>query len=405
METPVSNGQTTNPAVANLPNKRISDNVIQKYLYGYKEMRLVSSEEVLSTLLKGQIRKCTSLPETPPLSPRKIRTPDEISLCSSSLPGSKFGACAIKRIQQGTWFGPFEGKLVRTTEISSSMNTDHMWEIFHDGEVSHFLDGFNENNWMAFVRCARHKKEQNLVVFQYHGCIYYRSTKDILPGNELLVWYDTKYTQLLGIPLTWNDNRGTTSKRKNSLSICTDDPSTQQPQQTRRKREKVTPLSLLQQIDYKTQPPRKNELEFLASLIAKNAPSTLSTNYENSPFLSRKDLPVPPSTIRCDKCYFSFPNKELLITHKCSAIPWIPPPPPSNLRGGPPIEKHHPLHRPIHVNTPYAPGIDFTPASALNPHYHSYYQNLAHAYPSPPMEPPIKNFGPYKSSILPLKNF
>jgi len=61
---------------------------------------------------------------------------------------------------------------------------------------------------MAFVRCARHKKEQNLVVFQYHGCIYYRSTKDILPGNELLVWYDSKYTQLLGIPLTWNDNRG-----------------------------------------------------------------------------------------------------------------------------------------------------------------------------------------------------
>lgn len=81
-------------------------------------------------------------------------------------------------------------------------------QIFHDGEVSHFLDGFNESNWMAFVRCARHKREQNLVVFQYHGCIYYRSVKDILPGNELLVWYDTKYTQLLGIPLTWNDNRG-----------------------------------------------------------------------------------------------------------------------------------------------------------------------------------------------------
>ena len=88
------------------------------------------------------------------------------------------------------------------------LSTDLTFQIFHDGEVSHFLDGFNESNWMAFVRCARHKKEQNLVVFQYHGCIYYRSVKDILPGNELLVWYDNKYTQLLGIPLTWNDNRG-----------------------------------------------------------------------------------------------------------------------------------------------------------------------------------------------------
>ena len=88
------------------------------------------------------------------------------------------------------------------------LSTFPLLQIFHDGEVSHFLDGFNESNWMAFVRCARHKREQNLVVFQYHGCIYYRSVKDILPGNELLVWYDSKYTQLLGIPLTWNDNRG-----------------------------------------------------------------------------------------------------------------------------------------------------------------------------------------------------
>ena len=80
-------------------------------------------------------------------------------------------------------------------------------QIFHDGEVSHFLDGHNENNWMAFVRCARHKKEQNMVVFQYHGCIYYRTTKDIFPGAELLVWYDNKYTQLLGLPLAWNDSR------------------------------------------------------------------------------------------------------------------------------------------------------------------------------------------------------
>ena len=76
------------------------------------------------------MRKCGgNLPDTPPLSPRKIRTPDEISLCSSSLPGCKFGACAIKRIQHGTWFGPFEGKLVRTTEMKG-MTTDYMWEVY-----------------------------------------------------------------------------------------------------------------------------------------------------------------------------------------------------------------------------------------------------------------------------------
>lgn len=355
-------------------------------------MRLASSEEVIQTLLKGQIRKCSSLPETPPLSPRKIRTPDEISLCSSSLPGCKFGACAIKRIQHGTWFGPFEGKLVRTTEVAG-MTTDYMWEIFHDGEVSHFLDGFNENNWMAFVRCARHKKEQNLVVFQYHGCIYYRSTKDILPGNELLVWYDSKYTQLLGIPLTWNDNRGTTSKRKNSLSVCTEEP-----HQQRKKREKIAPLSLLQQIDYKPQT-RKNELEFLASLIAKNAPTvSIGAGAYEQPSPSKKIEAAPTtSLLRCDKCFFSFHSKEQLITHKCTKSPWFP-----SQHRVPPLDKHLPLHRPIHVSTPF--GGAETVSSAAS-HYHNYYHNLPYAYPSPPIEPMKNPYNPYKSNILQLKNF
>ena len=73
--------------------------------------------------------------------------------------------------------------------------------------MSHFLDGHTQNTWMPFVKCARHKKEQNMVVFQYHGCIYYRTTRELTPGSELLVWYDAKYTQFLGLPLSWNDNK------------------------------------------------------------------------------------------------------------------------------------------------------------------------------------------------------
>ena len=36
--------------------KKIPDSAVQHSLYGYKEMRLVSSEEVLSTLLKGKLK-------------------------------------------------------------------------------------------------------------------------------------------------------------------------------------------------------------------------------------------------------------------------------------------------------------------------------------------------------------
>lgn len=80
--------------------------------------------------------------------------------------------------------------------------------MFHDGQVSHYLDGRDEANssWMRFVRCARHKKEQNMVVFQYHGCVYYRTIREILPGQELLVWYDTRYSQFMGVPVALSDS-------------------------------------------------------------------------------------------------------------------------------------------------------------------------------------------------------
>ena len=54
---------------------------------------------------------------------------------------------------------------------------------------------------MRFIRCARHKEEQNLFSFQYNGNIYYRAFKDIACGTELLVWYDEKYPMYMGIPL------------------------------------------------------------------------------------------------------------------------------------------------------------------------------------------------------------
>lgn len=40
-----------------------------------------------------------------------------------------------------------------------------------------------------------------MFAFQYSGNIYYRAFKDIPARTELLVWYDDKYPQYMGIPL------------------------------------------------------------------------------------------------------------------------------------------------------------------------------------------------------------
>ncbi len=52
---------------------------------------------------------------------------------------------------------------------------------------------------MRFVNCARNESEQNIIAFQYHGEIYYRTFKNIYPGAELLVWYGDHYATDLGI--------------------------------------------------------------------------------------------------------------------------------------------------------------------------------------------------------------
>lgn len=76
-------------------------------------------------------------------------------------------------------------------------------QIYEGSTLSHYIDGSDENcsSWMRFIRCARHKAEQNLFAFQYNGHIYYRAFKDIPTGTELLVWYDERYPMYMGIPL------------------------------------------------------------------------------------------------------------------------------------------------------------------------------------------------------------
>ena len=44
----------------------------------------------------------------------------------------------------------------------------------------------SRSNWLRFVNYARNYDEQNLMVFQFAGAIYYRSYVDIPPDVELL---------------------------------------------------------------------------------------------------------------------------------------------------------------------------------------------------------------------------
>ncbi|KAF6072962.1 hypothetical protein HJG60_015508 [Phyllostomus discolor] len=124
-------------------------------------------------------------------------------------PGLRIGLSGIPEAGLGVWneasdlpvglcFGPFEGQITQDEEASES---GYAWVITKGGKCYEYVDGKDKScsNWMRYVNCARHDEEQNLVAFQYHRQIFYRTCQVIRPGCELLVWYGDEYAQHLGI--------------------------------------------------------------------------------------------------------------------------------------------------------------------------------------------------------------
>ena len=95
------------------------------------------------------------------------------------------------------------------------------FQIYHEGKLLYYIDGHDESkaSWMRYIRCARHGNEQNMFAFQYCGNVYYKAFRDIPPGTELLVWYDEKYPQYMGIPLEIRETFRESSSGKTATAV------------------------------------------------------------------------------------------------------------------------------------------------------------------------------------------
>lgn len=201
------------------------EKTVISYLYGNREIRSIDVQK-LRRKAEGEQETASSKKQKLAADHEKPRVtnairsfPDEVQLCASSIPGASHGVCAKEHIPLGTWIGPYEGRRLSPRNLSPDTDTEYLWEIYKDGKLSHYIDGSDEENssWMRFIRCARHIEEQNLYAFQYCGNIFYRAFKEVPPGTELLVWYDDKYPQFLGIPLSMQDyDSGTSSYARGS---------------------------------------------------------------------------------------------------------------------------------------------------------------------------------------------
>ena len=113
------------------------------------------------------------------------------------------GVFATECIPKGTRFGKMVGKLVHPDRVAIGPYTTQIVDI-HSGATLHYIDCNNRRdaNWMRQVMPAFRNNAWNLLAYQEKNEVYYLTVRNILPGEELCVWYCKEFAERIKEPLT-----------------------------------------------------------------------------------------------------------------------------------------------------------------------------------------------------------
>ncbi|XP_060070452.1 PR domain zinc finger protein 4-like [Ylistrum balloti] len=100
-------------------------------------------------------------------------------------------------------FGPLVGKVSSSAPGESKLGSLPEFKVIYSDKVDQYdLEDEQECNWLKFVQMARTEASQNMVVTQLGSEIYFFTTKQVYPGEELLFWYSKDYARFLGVPVS-----------------------------------------------------------------------------------------------------------------------------------------------------------------------------------------------------------
>ncbi|KAJ6658908.1 hypothetical protein lerEdw1_019544 [Lerista edwardsae] len=145
----------------------------------------------------------TFVSDTPIESRARLSVPKQLVI-RQSIMGTEAGVWAQETIPVRTCFGPLIGQQSRSMEVAdwTDKAANHIWKMYHNNILEFYIITTDENecNWMMFVRKARNREEQNLVAYPHDGKIYFCSSRDIPPEQELLFYYSRDYARQIGVP-------------------------------------------------------------------------------------------------------------------------------------------------------------------------------------------------------------
>ena len=101
------------------------------------------------------------------------------------------GVFATECIPKGTRFGKMIGNIVHPNYVTKGPYTTQIVDI-HSGKTLHYIDcnDRRRSNWMRQVMPAFRNNAWNLLAYQTEqNEVFYLTIRNILPGEELCVWY------------------------------------------------------------------------------------------------------------------------------------------------------------------------------------------------------------------------
>uniref|UniRef100_UPI003AAEE59C PR domain zinc finger protein 4 n=1 Tax=Centroberyx gerrardi TaxID=166262 RepID=UPI003AAEE59C len=145
----------------------------------------------------------TFIPDAPIQSRARLSLPRPLCL-RVSVADEPLGVCARDVIPPRTCFGPMVGQHCSNVDLSDwpEKDTPQIWKMYHNNVLEFCIVTTDENecNWMMFVRKARTREEQNLVAYPANGKLFFCTTTEIHPDQELLFYYSRDYSRLMGVP-------------------------------------------------------------------------------------------------------------------------------------------------------------------------------------------------------------
>lgn len=136
----------------------------------------------------------------------------EVTIGPSLIPHAGIGVIANELIPANMCV-EYLGRWVPVENDPACDVSGYRWTVFRwddstgeplpDRKTAGFVDGVreSESNWPRFVNCSGSESSANLVQWQEWKHVFYGTKRDILPGEELLVWYGPGFARILGIPV------------------------------------------------------------------------------------------------------------------------------------------------------------------------------------------------------------